>query len=49
MAELIPTWAEVNTWAFLGLASLALILLVLIFGRKEDDVVTWVRDWEEYE
>ena len=45
---IIPTWAEVNTWVVLGLAALVAIAYIWIKGRKEDGVVTWIRDWEEY-
>lgn len=45
---IIPTWAEVNTWVVLGLASLVIILIGWIKSKKEDRTVKWIRDWEEY-
>jgi hypothetical protein len=45
---MIPTWAEVNTFVFLGLAALFFIAYAWIKAKKEDRTVTWIRDWEEY-
>ena len=44
---IIPTWAEVNTWAVLGLISLVAIIIGWFWCKKDDGVVTWIRDWNE--
>lgn len=49
MTEMIPTWAEVNTWVVLGLAAIACIVFIWVKGKQEEKrTVTWVRDWEGY-
>jgi hypothetical protein len=44
---IIPTWAEVNSWVVLGIASLIFIIWIWIKAKREDRTVTWIRDWNE--
>lgn len=44
---IIPTWAEVNFWIALVLASVVFMGFALIKAKREERTVTWMRDFEE--
>ena len=49
MDVIIPTWAEVNGWVVLAIATIAFCVFAWVKGKKEEDrTVKWIRDWEEY-
>lgn len=48
MTEMIPTWAEVNSYVAIAIALVGFIVYGLIKAKKEERTVAWVRDWEGY-
>ena len=45
MANMIPTWAEVNCWVALLAIGLAFVVYALLKGKREEErTVTWIKE-----
>lgn len=45
MANMIPTWAEVNVWVALLAIGLVFFVCVWLKGKREEErTVTWIKE-----